>query len=305
VRKLLIRILCVLITFRLGVGVYLLQRAPQLPPSDMKNEQPQPLEPKLPLPTYDGNSFSDLLTDNEALTYNGYLIESRYKTVPFGVGNQEENQGYVVLSKAGKLIRSFDGHAYHPLGNITAFGLFSFLGTTQKQIAIAQDVYRGGAQWIVDLSSTPAVVFDGPAWGVGRESIDCEVKDVDGDGVFEISLPITDFYALMDKMTVGSVPLPQITFKYDSNKRKYYPVNHILNRSTDSSEPDVYGESNELYVRSAIIGHMLELIYAGKRNKAWQYFDAAYNLGDKKEIERRVKDILRDQPVYKYIYNKH
>ena len=35
------------------------------------------------------------------------------------------------------------------------------------------------------------------------------------------------------------------------------------------------------------------------------YFYAAYHLDDKKEIERRVKDILRDQPVYKYIYNKH
>ena len=268
-RNLLIRILCALVTFRIGVGVYLIQRAPQPLPSDISVEQPQPLQPTLPLSTSDGNSFSDLLTDDEALTYNGYLIERRLKTVPFEVGKREEDQGYVVLSRAGKLIRSFDGHAYHPLGNSTAFGLFSFLGTTQKQIAISQDVYRGGAQWIVDLSSTPAVVFDGPTWRVGRESDDCKVKDVDGDGVFEISLPITDFYTMMDKMTVAGVPLTQITFRYDSNKRKYFPVNHILNRSTDSSEPDVHGESNELYIRSAIIGHMLELIYQGRRDKAW------------------------------------
>jgi hypothetical protein len=199
----------------------------------------------------------------------------------------------------------FDARVYHPAGNYADFDFVYLLGTSTPQLAISQEVPRGGSQWIVDLAGTPRVIFDGVAWGVGRESNDCEVRDLDSDGVFEISVPITDFYSLMDKMSVGQCPLPIITFKYDSTKRKYVPINHLLNESSSVRGIEPEKESNELYVRSVILRDMLDLIYQGKRQRAWRYFDRTYNLADKKEIERRVKDILKDQPVYKYIYNNH
>ena len=301
-RKLLIRILCATVTFPIGVGVYeILHPSPGPKPSVLEVSNPLSPEPQASPSTDDWTSFDDLLTDDESMEYNGYLIEKRYKNVKF-YDQRTQDQGYVVLSQDDKVIRSFDGKAYHPLGNITTFGLFSFLGTNEKQLAISQDVNRGGVQWIVDLSPTPRVIFDGVAWGIGREAADCEVKDLDGDGTLEISLPLTDFYSFMDKMSVAQCPLPMITFKYDRARKKFLPINHFQNKSETSGELDADKKSDQFYVRSTILDHMLELIYRGKRRQAWEYFHTTYNLSDKKEIEQRVKNILNQQPVYKYIY---
>ena len=299
-RKVLIRILYASVTFSIGVGIYIIFCSRLLPrPAVAEVSNPPSHEPPALSSTYDEwTSFEDLLTDDESLKYNGYLIERRYKSVK----ELTEGQGYVVLLKDRKVIRSFDGIAYHPVGNVAAFGLFSFLGTNGKQVAISQDVPRGGAQWIIDLSAQPKVIFDGDAWGIGREAADCEVKDLDGDGTFEISLPLTDFYSLMDKMSVGQCPLPMITLKYDRARKKFVPINHFQNQSETSGELDADKKSDEFYIRSTILDHMLELIYQGKRDQAWQYFNTTYNLSDKKEIERRVKKILSQQPVYKFIY---
>ena len=250
-----------------------------------------------PIAEDDLELFWQSLSD-EPINYNGYLIEKRLKSIP----NEMEAQAYVVLSKNGKVIRSFDGMAYHTMGNSVGFGLFNFLGSHTYQLAITQDVPRGGVQWIVDLTSTPRVIFDGRAWQAGREGADCDIQDIDGDGVFEISLPITDFYDLMDKMSVGQCPLPMINFKYDFSEHRYVPVNHLLNGSNTSGKLDPSRKSDAFYMRSTILDHTLELVYHGQRDKAWQYFNSTYNLDDKKEIERRVKAILRTQPVYKYIY---
>ena len=301
-RKLLIRILCATVTFSIGVGIYkILHSTSLLEQSFVEVPNPPTAEPALKSPTDDWTSFSDLLTEDDRLNYNGYLIERRYKSVKLDV-SLTEDQGYVVFSKNGKFIRSFDGMVYSGLGNIAEFGLFSFLGTNTKQLAISQDVFRGGKQWIVDLSGKPRVIFDGDSWGVGRESGDSIMRDIDGDDTFEISLPITDFYSFMDKMSVSQCPLPSITFKYDSSEKRYVPISHLLNELNSSGQLDPSKKSDEFYTRSMILDHTLELIYGGKRDQAWQYFNTTYNLDDKKEFERRVKDILRDQPVYKYIY---
>jgi len=254
--------------------------------------------PKTSIAEDDIGLFWQYLSD-EPIHHNQYRIEKRFKSI----AGERQDQAYVVLSKNGKVIQSFDGVAYHPQGNSIGFGLFGFLGANTQQLAITQEVFRGGVQWIVDLTPTPRVIFDGRAWQVGREGADCEVQDTDGDGVFELSLPITDFYKLMDKMSMSGIPLPMITFKYDSQKRKYYPVNHVLPSAQTNlfEQPD---RTNEFFFRSAVLRNMLELIYQGKRDRAWQYFNSTYNLDDKKKIERRVKTILRSQPVYKYIYKK-
>jgi hypothetical protein len=289
------------VTFSIGIGIYTILRSRLLPKPAVAEVSNLPShEPPASSSTDDEwTSFEDLLTDDERMEYNGYLIETRYKSVKF-YEQQMADQGYVVLSQDDKVIRSFDGNAYHPLGNITKSGLFSFLGLNEKQLAISQDVNRGGVQWIVDLSPTPRVIFDGVAWGIGREAADCEVKDLDGDGIFEITLPITDFYSFMDKMAVGNVPLPMITFKYDPNKAEYFPAMYVFD--LDQPKPPDILRGNDLYFRSRVLDHMLDLIYKGKRRQAWQYFHTTYNLSDKKEIEQRVQNILSRQPIYKYIY---
>ena len=309
-KKLLTRIGCAILTFSIGVGVNGLTFSDKDYPQAVVAEVQTPTvaESRSPIPVDDWTSFSDLLTDEETVHYNGYVIERRYKDLQLADWLYRD-QGFVVVSKNGKHVVSFDELAYHPLGNITEFGLFSFLGSDIKQLAISQSVPRGGMQWIVDLSSRPRVIFDGDLWRVGRDDADCLVEDLDGDSVFEISLPITDFYALMDKMAMSDIPLPTITFKYNSAQRKYLPANHFLRPLPElfPSDADIIAaqeETSGLRGGSIVINNLLTLIYAGKREQAWRYFNATYNLADKKEIERRVKAILRDQPVYKFIYKK-
>jgi hypothetical protein len=288
--------LCALAAFSLGVCIGTRKVQGPSSPSTVPVKTPQVNSAEAPIAEDELTMFWQFLSD-ETINYNGYVIEKRLKSIP----GEREAQAYVVLSKNGHVIQSFDGMAYHSLGNSVGFGLFDFLGTNRQQLAITQDVNRGGVQWLVDLTPTPRVVFDGRAWQVGREGADCYIQDIDGDGVFEISLPITDFYELMDKMSISGIPLPGITFKYDPQKRKYLPANRFL-RSDGSNSFEQADKANELSFRSVVLRDMLELIYQGKRDQAWQYFNSTYNLNDKKEVERRVKTILRNQPVYKYIY---
>jgi len=309
VRKFLIRLGCAAIAFGLGLTVHRFKPAQNVahsPVSKVINSpQSQPnFVDKIDRSPEDqliGDSLTleDLLTsDKNVYIFNGYLIEKRYR-------NNDESflgiQEYISISKNGARPVIFDAKIDHPQGNSADFEVVSLLGPGTLQLAISQTVGRGGAQWIVDLSAKPRAIFDGVAWGVGREAGDCEIEDLDGDGIFEISLPITDFYSFMDKMAVADVPLPMIAFKYDPHKRRYFPANHIL--GTDQFQPrEIPSYGNDLYFRSWVLDHMLELIYQGKRDQAWQYFNRTYNLDDKKEFERRVKDILRDQPIYKFIY---
>jgi len=48
---------------------------------------------------------------------------------------------------------------------------------------------------------------------------------------------------------------------------------------------------------------MTFLIHRAEREQAWQMFDHYYRLPDKGEMQLRIKAILKDQPVYNFIYN--
>ncbi len=191
------------------------------------------------------------------------------------------------------------------MGNDIRFGLISILGGEAKQAVISQDVPRTGGQWLVTLSRRPRVILSGPKWEVGRQGDDMRIIDLDGDGVYEITVPITDFYVLQDKMSISQIPLPEIIFRYDRSKRTYLPANPVfqdyaLHGMTTSTEISMV---DELQHRSIVLGTTLTLIYAGNKKDGWQYFDQSYKLEDKEAIRRRVQAILVKQPVYKFIYN--
>ena len=129
--------------------------------------------------------------------------------------------------------------------------------------------------------------------------------DLDGDGVKEISAPITDFYSFHDKVSMSQVPLPTIIFKYDPANGEYLPANvHFLTYSLDeANERDELDSTDPTFVRATVLHRLLVYVYAGREKEAWEFYDRTYKLDDKEEIRRRVKSILRNQPVYKFIYN--
>jgi len=251
--------------------------------------------------------LGDVLNDQHAIKYRDYVIQERQRKVY----NPQEARipidvSYAVLKRSGRTILRFDDNIYFGLGNDTRFGLASLLGGQAKQALISQDAPRTGTQWVVMLSQRPRIIFNGPQWSVGREGDDMSVVDLDGDGVYEIMAPITDFYGLQDKMSMSQIPLPLIIFKYSSYKRRYLPANsrfkeYALEGMT--TLPNI-GTEDQLQHRSLVLRRTLALIYVGKRKDGWRNFNQSYKLNDKVEIIGRVRAILVRQPVYRFIYNR-
>lgn len=252
--------------------------------------------------------IGDVLGDGDLIKYRGYVLQKRKRSVvdperalkPIDVS-------YAVLNRKGKRLMKFDANVYFGLGNATRFGLISILGNHTKQAIISQDVYRGGAQWIVTLSRYPRIIFDGHIWSVGREGDDLGIVDLDGDDVYEITVPITDFYQLHDKMSMYQIPLPSIIFRCDRVKRTYLPANRrfrtYLMQDFESIDPRL-NSTDPFEHRSAALKKLLIYIYLGRRIEGWRFFDRTYALNDREEIRNRVKSILRRQAVYRFIYKR-
>ena len=256
--------------------------------------------------------MSDVLSDDDTLSYSGYVVEKRHKKVRDDSPAEERSQSpwidvsYAVLKRGGKVLVTLDDGIYFGLGgNNTRFGLFSFLPGATKQLIVSQDVFRGGTQWIVNMLPRPQIIFDGPKWGVGREGDDMTIIDLDHDGAFEIIVPITDFYEFQDKLPIARIPLPEIIFKYDERVTMYAPANPLFESYfvDGTNELVIEKTSDEFDRRALVLEKLLTLIYVGKQKQAWDFYDRSYTLADKEEIRRRVKDILTKQPVYKFIYN--
>ena len=255
----------------------------------------------------EGIQISDILADEDRLNYNGYVVEKRLRKVRYAYPPSWIDVSYAILKRKGSILAKFDDNVYFAMGNNTRFGLFSFLGGPTKQLVISQDISRGGTQWLVNLSRGYRIIFSGPAWNIGREGDDMGIIDLDHDGAYEIAVPITDFYALQDKLPIARIPLPEIIFKYDARAMEYLPANPffesyaLLGTSGSKDEESI----DEFDRRAMVLDKLLAYIYVGKQKLGWDFYDRSYKLSDKEEIKRRVKAILNKQPVYKFIYNRH
>jgi hypothetical protein len=222
----------------------------------------------------------------EGLFHHGYEVRTLDKKV--------------VVKKSGKVVAEI-ADFYHPVGSVTELGLFDLLGDKSEQLIISMTGPRSGRHYVVSLQPEFRVLFDSYDYGVGREEF-C-VIDIDKDGIHEISLPVTAFYTMQDKMYIGEIPLPEIVFKYDPQKKKYLPANTLYTdyalRGLDDEKRLLNDKDNYLSRR---LGILLRYIYAGKEPEGWAFFDNAYQRPDKQEIRLRIQSVLNDQPVYKYLY---
>lgn len=251
--------------------------------------------------------IDSIFIDTDSLSYNGYDVVKLKKEVKLEYPPEMKSKpesveaSYAVLKKKNKVLDTFDG-VYFGAGNATNFGLFSFLGKETKQLVVSQTIPRGGRHWVVDLSSEARVIFDSRDYGVGREEFD--VTDIDKDGVYEISLPITEFY-MFENMSMAETPLPTIIFKYDEKAKKYLPANRIFQNYLLTGIEDKIKQlnsgdkSNCLSDRLDIV---LRYVYVDKEEEAWSFFDKEYKLTNKEEIKSKIKSILKNEKVYKYIY---
>jgi len=251
--------------------------------------------------TTDPEILDNIFVGEDRLSYNSFDVVKLAKRIRFD-SQTKTDVSYAVLKKNGRILAKFDGDIYFGGGNATDFGLFSFLGGVEKQLLVSQTIPRSGRYWIVDLSSDEHVIFDSGDYGVGRE--DFYVIDIDKDGVYEISLPVTAFY-MFENMDMSETPLPEIIFKYNEKLRKYLPANKEFQeyslRNLDSDIKNLELEDSNHYL-SKRLDIVLRYIYAGRKDDAWTFFEKQYRRPDRKEIKSKIEAILKKEEVYKYLY---
>lgn len=254
--------------------------------------------------------IGDVLFNDDSLSCNGYLVKKQKKKVRYDYPAEMQSRpswidvSFAVLKHKGRILATFDNRIYSGMGNSIRFGLFSFLDGSTKELVVSQDIARGGTQWVLSLSPRPHLIFDGPRWAVGREGDDMRIIDLDHDGVFEITVPITDFYSFQDTLPISRIPLPEIVFKYDNRAMKYLPANPLFESYAlkGVTNGEVEKTADEFDQRARALERLLPSIYVGKESQAWNTYNQSYVLSDKEEIRRRVKATLSRQPVYKFIY---
>jgi hypothetical protein len=247
------------------------------------------------------------------LSYEGYEVVKLKKRVKYEYypGKRKLiDVSYTAMKKNGRVQAEFDGVRYS-LGNSNEFGLLSAVAGATKQLIISQSIPRGGRHWIVDFSPEFRILFDSYYWHVGRE--DVTLIDIDRDGFYEIVLEDPSFYLSLP-ISIGETPLTRIIFKYDPRANKYLPANQLYKEYSLSGieddiaklkparNPEQVGFESEKGYLSDRLRILLRYIYAGEQSRGWVFFDREYTLRDKTELESNVKAILKDQPIYKFIY---
>ena len=122
-------------------------------------------------------------------------------------------------------------------------------------------------------------------------------------------LESTAFYGLEIAPSLPSmfVPLTNIYFKYDKKKEKFLPANHkfqdYILKNIEYEKTQVNRQESEEQFAD-VLSITLKYIYAGKEKEGWNFFDENYNFTDRKLRKDKIKKVLLEEPVYKFVKNE-
>lgn len=280
------------------------QPLPTQTPSATKQQNDSP--PSSPVtPTDEWLYASEIFITGDKLTVDGYDILKMKRRLPESEGAFDVS--YAAIRRNARIIAIFDGHPVIPAHSIDIASLH-LLGKQSRQVIVSQTEPRGGIHWIVDLSSGCHVIFDSGEYEVGREDIG--FRDLDDDGIYELSMPVVSFYMVFSEPSMADTPLPEVIFKYSRKRRRYEPANHLFqSRLLDGIEEREMNQQTTYpgaYL-GARLGILLDYLYAGKEQKGWSFFrqqyrpPAEFNLPDRRTVEAKVRNVLRRSPAYKLI----
>ncbi len=256
----------------------------------------------------ENKAFYSFFVKGDELLHNDYKVVKLSKEVRIEDFDKKVKVTYARLENKDDILATFDG-LYYPLGNFTNFGLASLFDNDSKQLLVSQTDPRGGRHWVVDLASDAVVLFDSAEFNLGRE--EAFVMDVDGNGIKEIGLLLTEFWGFGPLAMADHRVLPMIVFKYDSKLRKYLPANQVFAYGIDHIEDEANAVDQDEKPSDPLaseylgrrLGVLLHYVYAGKKDEGWAFFDRSYRLADAQEMKKKIRARLKNDPVYKFIYN--
>ncbi len=240
----------------------------------------------------------------ERLTYPRYLIQKKYLArPPMGLPPQSVESSFFVVEHTKRIIARFDAGIDSAMGNSSAAGWFPVLNNGEDQLIVSQEISRSGVQWVVDFSRGFNIIFDGQKFRVGREAGDMQFSDIDGNGLFEITVPITDFYGFEHwRLTTMDTPLPSVIFQYDPVAGQYLPANPYFKRcllnDINKAEQDV--RRNENASLGQLLSVVLDYEFVCEEERGWRFFEEVYKLPDKNRVRADIQKILNRHPVFRY-----
>jgi hypothetical protein len=299
-----------LLTFAFGVGLTKVVRLETSRPAERLTDARQTDNVTLPEltsvePDEEVIDFEAGFIDGDKLLHEGYeVVRSESK---------DGRDSSAIIKKNGRLIDSLNSGGMGK--DSTKFGVFSLLGDETKQLVVMQ--YTGGAHccWtykVYGFWPKLHVIFDDGKYG---EALGYELRaeDIDADGRYELFQAVMTFDYF--HMSHASSVFPTAVFAYDEKSRQYMPANkkfshRLLRNLTEDMETlvsaratvNVESTLNETYV-SAVFEVLLKRIYAGQEQQGWKFFDKEYQLSDKKELKRDIKQALQGDPIYRSIYS--
>ena len=252
--------------------------------------------------------FIKTYTKDETLSFVGYEVVKSSRKAKSGAPKGVIAIEYAVLRHNGREIARFDS----PIDQLSEvrFGLFSFLGTDDKQLVVEQTSNKFWRYWIVSLQPEYRVIYDSGKYDLVYE---LRVSDLDSDGKLEIIQNLGSFWYFNSDNLFS--PRPQIVFKYNPGTRSYLPANpefketvlkDIEQRIDKTREVSARKDdpAYDLHVRSAVLDVVLRYFYAGKSDEAWAFYDQHYQLADKESFRTQLKEKLKQDALYRAITNQ-
>jgi len=280
--------------------------------------EPTPTPSQTPAPQAD-NGFRQALDDiwiaDDRTSIDGISIERKCTSLS---ENDYVGECELAIRSGRKRLRTFS--IDHARKYWLRYGFTDLLGKGSRQLII--HTYSGGAHCcydyvIYDLFPTIRLIYDSttasPANVIGDELIPV---DIDGDGILEFYRDVMAFDYL-GQYGHASASFPPAIFAYDKATKRYllatkrFPdfVMKLLEPLVDpTGEEDDTEGFNEYAVRT----RFLFMVYAGKRDEAWKYFDANYRSKDPQAFRERFREDYRESfkkrfatdPTYLSIYGK-
>jgi hypothetical protein len=307
-QRILQSLLCLLILVALGCGASSINHPPLASTKAQPSATPEPNATPTKVSDTDTGDIDNIYSEDSVLSYSGYEVERRSRTIKFRYTKYDTEILYAVLRKNGKVLVTFDG-LLHPLGTEVRFGLFRLLGESSKQLIVEQTTHRGWRYWVVALSPRFRVIYDSVNYPVGG----LRALDLDKDGRYEMIQTLNSF-GFFNKLDNTNSPSIDIVFKYNRRTQTYIPANpefqdfalkDIEQKIKKAREVGATDDSSNYYrnLLSAVLEVSLRYIYAGKEKEGWSFYEE-YNAPDKDEVKSELKKVLDRDSVYKSIHGK-
>jgi hypothetical protein len=307
-QRILQSLLCLLILVALGCGESSINHPPLASTKAQPSATPEPNATPVKVSDTNSGDIDNIYFEDSVLSYSGYEVERRSRTIRFRYTKYDTQILYAVLKKNGKVLATFDG-LLHPLGTEVRFGLFPLLGESSKQLIVEQSTYRGLRYWVVNLPPSFSVLHDSVNYPVGY----LRALDLDKDGRYELIQSLLSFH-FFNKLDNTNSPSIDIVFKYNPRTQTYIPANpefqdfalkDIEQKIKKAREVRATDDSSNYYrnLLSAVLEVSLRYIYAGKEKEGWSFYEE-YNAPDKDEVKSELMKVLNRDSVYKSIHGK-